>query len=212
MPLVFDADGTVRFQENEQLSSAKYRVDYTKTPHQIDIFEFDNPEVAPKDAVLVGIFDFDADGHLKINLSKDEKKNDRPQNFGDGGEIAVRTSRAPGGSEAEASIVGAWALQKSMREVYVFTADGTVRTLFEVDGIDPSKAEHRYTIDDSKTPMQLNFYFGEINDDPSFRGIIEFASDNRMRLEGHWTKNEAERPKTFGAEAYVFSRAPKDGR
>lgn len=201
MPFEFGADSKMRWEQNGKKFSASYRLDTSKNPAQIDLFDFDNPEMATKGARLSGIFEIMSDGRMRFETGPKQPGGGATK-FSEEADIYQRASGSSGNT-----IVGQWLRLPVMKETYTFTADGTVRTYFESRGLAPARKEYRYQLDQSTKPVRLNFFFGEINDDPSFRGILEFQTEDSMRLDGRWTKEEKERPTTFGEDTYIFSRA-----
>jgi len=197
--LTFENDGRVRANEKGGKFGAKYRIDTTANPPRVTLYDFDNAAAAPPGGEVRAIFEVEGD-RLKFQSAGDGKE--PPTAFTEDAIIGIRVGHSAG----ENSIVGTWQRAIPITNLYTFTSEGTVRTYYETTGVKPSAKEYRYQLDDSTSPAHLDFYFDEVNGDPSFRGIVEFESNDRMRLDGQWTKKEEERPKAFGKDTYEFSR------
>lgn len=198
--LIFEKDGRVRANERGGDFGAKYRIDTSVNPPRLTLYDFDKAEAAPPGGEVRAIFEVEGD-RLKFESSGESK--DYPTAFTDDAMIGMRTGEPVGEKNA---IVGAWRRTIPITNLYTFTQEGRVRTYYEVPGVKPDAKEYKYQLDDSTSPAHLNFYFDEVDGDPSFRGIIEFESNDRMRLDGQWTRKEEERPTTFGKDTYEFTR------
>ena len=203
-PLLFTfrPDGTAQIVDHGEQIEAKYRVDYTQEPWQLDLFAFSNAPETQKDVVLKAICKIEGD---TFYFSSNEPGQERPTEFLKHMSSGVRDSNGPRPS-AESPLVGTWNLEQD-KQTFTFTADGKLHTHWESSGVQPSNDDMRYEVDESATPMRLNVYYREVNGNPSWRGIVEFESDTRMRLEYTIGKDE-ERPKIFGPKAQTFTRAP----
>lgn len=197
--MIFRADGTLEFEEREGKSTARYSMDMTRVPHHLDFFDFGDAKYAPPGGRALFIFAFAPDGKLKLEGSD---KGDRPAQFTVDASTALRVGAAPAGP----TLVGVWQKEIPLDERYRFTPEGTVQTSFQAPP-DPARMnEYKYKIDATANPPQINFYFGEVNDDPGFRGIFEITAEDHLKIEGRWTKEESERPKIFDKEAGEFVR------
>jgi uncharacterized protein (TIGR03067 family) len=195
--LTFESGGRLRATEKAGNFTGKYRIDTTKSPAHIDMFEFESAEHGGQDKVILGIFQIEGN-RLKLEFTD---KAERPTSFGEDCTTATRI-----GEGADGSIVGTWEKELGIVHTFAFTAEGTVTNYYEASGVKPSTKQYSYRLDDSTSPAQLNFYFGEVSDNPGFRGIVEFDSNDRMRIDGNWTSKEEERPTTFGEDRYELAR------
>jgi uncharacterized protein (TIGR03067 family) len=203
-PLLFTfrPDGAAQIVDHGEQIAAKYRVDYSQKPWQLDLFDFSSAPEAQKDVVLKAICKIEDD---TFYFSSNEPGQERPTEFLKHMNAGVRDPHGPA-PNAESPLVGTWNLETS-KQIYTFTDDGKLHTYWESSGAEPSTNDMRYELDESATPMRLNFYYREANGNPNWRGIIEFESDTRMRLDGEYTSKEEERPKNFRDKAEVFTRA-----
>lgn len=194
----FEANRTVLIDAKPKSMTGKYRVDYTKTPHHLDISEIEPRDETLKDGVT-GIFQFESDGRMKFAFVPGTASQ-RPKQFT---EIAVRNGSAKAAEPL--SIVGKWVKVMPIKETYTFTSDGKVRTFYRYQNDEPRIKEYKYRVDYSTTPYRIDFYQ---TSEAQFRGIIAFDENSTLKLEGTFTLNESERPKQFSAEAETLSRAP----
>jgi len=196
---IFEADGTVRIDAQPKSMTGKYRVDYTKSPHHLDLSEIEPRDETLKEG-LSGIFQFESDGRLKFELVPG-KVSQRPPQFTENADLAVRI----GGTATEtSSIVGKWQKVVPIKETYTFTSDGKVRTFFRYRDDQPHIKEYKYRVDYNTSPYRIDFYQ---TSEALFRGIIAFDGNASMKLEGDFTLNESERPKQFSTEAEILSRS-----
>ena len=193
--LTFNTDGTLQIRQESGAVAAKYRIDPTKRPHHIDVFDFEPASAAPEGGRQHGIFELESGNRLKFEMAKE-----RPKEFSDNADTAVRRGSH---SAAEPSIVGEWVNEVPIKEGYIFAADETVRTFYRYRNEEPRQKEYKYRVDYSTSPHRIDFYR---TSEAVFRGIIAFDGDARLKLEGNFTLNENERPKQFSAGAEILSR------
>jgi uncharacterized protein (TIGR03067 family) len=215
---VFKEDGTTSWAEGSQKVSGKYRVDYTKTPHQIDIEDIDLPGAGASG--LYGIVEFETDGTMKMNVS--EKVSTRPTAFNQYTTVFSRsqvsagttasTSPSPSGtakSAAQPSIAGEWTSTAPGGGIvsFSFKEDGTL--LFVVEDLQTAQSTGgKYRLDPSTQPQGIELFDFEAGDlkGQRLRGLFEFQSDGRLKLD--FQKDpEAPALKEFSKEALVFSKA-----
>lgn len=200
--LSFDADGTFRTSDGSVPITANYRFDMTKTPHSLEIFDLKMPERTGATDNIPGIFEFAGSDQIKVEFAKAEPA--PPTRFGEYADVMMRVGTPP----ATPSLIGEWMREVPIKETYTFKADGTVRSFYRHRDDPPRDKEYRYWIDGATSPRRIDFFFLEGSSDPAFRGIVEFEGDSRLKFEGKWTREEAERPKNFGNNAEVYRRAP----
>src|ERR1700742_602885 len=64
---VFQEDGTMRVEQGgKRLFTAKYRADTSKTPHHLDLFDFDNREFTGGANEMAGIFQLEGTQRMKM--------------------------------------------------------------------------------------------------------------------------------------------------
>src|SRR5215211_5931620 len=99
---IFQEDGTMRVEQaGKRLVTAKYRTDTSKTPHHLDLFDFDNREYTAGANEMAGIFELEGTQRMKMETGKATA---RPQQFGELAQSGTRVGAAP----SSPSIVGEW--------------------------------------------------------------------------------------------------------
>ena len=207
----------------------KYRVDPTSQPNRVDLFEI-NPPTESGDA-MSGIFELQADGSLKLDLS-DEYRKKSGQGFTSSAIVfskatsaivappekkAADTGPKPIAPDASASgtatpgtsIIGDWVGAAPDGTVsFSFKEDGSM--LWEVEGEKYAQAAHaKYRNDLSKQPHTIELFEIDRAADPkgeNAQGIFELQSDGRLKLD--FAKGSgAPLLKEFSKDALVLSKA-----
>lgn len=170
---------------------AKYRLDNTAKPNRIDIFDSDSPEMIPTGETLHGLFEFQGDSQLKMDLSVGA--NEHPEKgFTDAAVVFSKVTspsvRSPEKKPAAtgSSITGDWVGAAPDGTVsFSFKEDGSM--LWEVEGEKYAEAAHaKYRIDLSTQPHTIELFEIDRAADPkgeNAQGIFELQSDGRLKLD-----------------------------
>lgn len=220
---VFKEDGTASWAGEALKANGKYRVDYTQTPHQIDIVDID-----PRGAGLYGIFEFQTDGTMKMFGS--EKLSERPTAFGDHTPVFSRSQESAGASApisplpaatdktaAQPSLVGNWVGTFGNGDKYSFTFKEdqtlawTIDAKTESSGVQPQMTLHaRYRLDYTTKPPHIDMFDFDSERVPkgeTMHGLFEFQGDAQLKMD--LSTGAHENPeKGFTGAAVIFLRVP----
>ncbi len=211
LTFVFREDGTTTWAGATMKANGKYRVDYTATPHEVDITDIDVPEA--KGFGFYGIFEFQADGTMKMIMT--EKVSERPTSYDNHDTIIFSRAKEGGTSQSSPSIVGNWvgSFHKGENYSFTFNPDQTVTWIAESSETQKKITVHaKYRLDNTAKPGRLDLFdldkTGLAAEGEILHGLFELQEDSKLKMDLSVGANEHPE-KGFTDAAIIFSRVPE---